>query len=84
MKLLRTALLGMLAYSCLLSLAQAQAPTPPNAQRAWPEGYITGQVTSINGPEAGVWGIAETNELNTPYQDCRHRSRRSLHTAAIA
>jgi len=67
MKLLRTALLGMLAYSCLLSLAQAQAPTPPNAQRAWPEGYITGQVTSINGPEAGVWVIAETNELNTPY-----------------
>ena len=28
-------------------------------------GYITGTVTSEKGPEAGVWVIAETNDLQT-------------------
>jgi hypothetical protein len=31
------------------------------------DGYITGVVTSANGPEAGVWVIAETDELQTPF-----------------
>jgi hypothetical protein len=31
-----------------------------------PEGYIEGVVTSANGPEAGVWVIAETTETRTP------------------
>jgi hypothetical protein len=31
------------------------------------EGAITGTVTSANGPEAGVWVIAETKETNTPF-----------------
>jgi hypothetical protein len=32
-----------------------------------PEGYIGGVVTSARGPEAGVWVIAETTELKTPF-----------------
>jgi hypothetical protein len=42
----------------------AQAPSPQNRQ--YPEGFITGRVTSSNGPEAGVWVIAQTDESNTP------------------
>ena len=34
--------------------------------RAYPEGFITGRVTST-APEAGVWVIAETKETNTPF-----------------
>ena len=30
-----------------------------------PTGYISGVVESSNGPEAGVWVIAETEELDT-------------------
>jgi hypothetical protein len=39
----------------------AQAPRRP------PEGFIGGTVTSSRGPEAGVWVIAETAELKTPF-----------------
>jgi hypothetical protein len=31
------------------------------------DGHITGVVTGPNGPEAGVWVIAETNDLKTRY-----------------
>jgi len=31
-----------------------------------PPGYITGTVTGDKGPEAGVWVIAQTNDLGTP------------------
>ena len=31
------------------------------------EGFIGGVVTSARGPEAGVWVIAETTELKTPF-----------------
>jgi hypothetical protein len=31
------------------------------------DGFIGGTVTSARGPEAGVWVIAETNELKTPF-----------------
>ena len=31
------------------------------------DGYITGRVTGSDGPEAGVWVIAETDELRTPF-----------------
>ncbi|MDG2090677.1 MAG: carboxypeptidase-like regulatory domain-containing protein [Gammaproteobacteria bacterium] len=49
--------LGLLLFSGLL-----------NAQEnVMPEGYITGAVTSANGPEAGVWVIAETDELDSHY-----------------
>lgn len=47
------------------AVALAQAPAP--AERVLPDGYITGRVTSSNGPEAGVWVIAETRETNTPF-----------------
>jgi hypothetical protein len=32
-----------------------------------PEGFIGGVVSSSRGPEAGVWVIAETSELKTPF-----------------
>ena len=32
-----------------------------------PEGFISGKVASAKGPEAGVWVIAETTELKTPF-----------------
>jgi hypothetical protein len=39
---------------------------PGNAQQsARPDGYISGVVESTSGPEAGVWVIAETEELDT-------------------
>lgn len=54
------------ALSILLSgIALAQAPFATEV--GYPEGFITGQVTGPNGPEAGVWVIAETDETNTPF-----------------
>ncbi|MDT8398081.1 MAG: carboxypeptidase-like regulatory domain-containing protein [Pseudomonadales bacterium] len=55
------AALALLAGS--IALAQADA----GSQRSYPDGYISGQVTGANGPEAGVWVIAETQETNTPF-----------------
>jgi hypothetical protein len=52
-----------LLFCSLFAAAQTQQIT----ERAYPEGYITGVVTSAAGPEAGVWVIAETKETNTPY-----------------
>ena len=37
------------------------------AQRAAPQGFIGGVVRSSNGPEAGVWVIAETKDLPTNF-----------------
>jgi hypothetical protein len=51
------------AAVCMVSVAA-------NAQsraRTLPEGYISGVVTSSRGPEAGVWVVAETTELQTPF-----------------
>jgi hypothetical protein len=40
----------------------------PEAQaRRGPQGFIEGTVQSTAGPEAGVWVIAETNELQTKF-----------------
>src|SRR6476660_5155330 len=36
-------------------------------QRPAPQGYITGVVRSTQGPEAGVWVIAETKDLPTNF-----------------
>ncbi|HEX7081965.1 MAG TPA: carboxypeptidase-like regulatory domain-containing protein [Gammaproteobacteria bacterium] len=49
--------------------AAAAAFGAAHAQRAEqiPEGYIAGVVESEEGPEAGVWVIAETSELKTPF-----------------
>src|SRR3954469_11129420 len=37
------------------------------AQRRGPDGVIAGTVRSSNGPEAGVWVIAETKDLPTNF-----------------
>ena len=50
------------AFSVLamcLGLAQAQSAVPKNV--------LTGSVTGPNGPEAGVWVIAETKDLPTKF-----------------
>jgi hypothetical protein len=47
--------------AALLAFAAGAAP------RALPEGYISGVVKSSRGPEAGVWVIAQTTELGTPF-----------------
>ena len=50
-----------------------------------PPGYITGTVTGEKGPEAGVWVIAETNDLRTQDdQDRRHRRSGPLPAARVA
>lgn len=62
--------LADLGAAAALAVALAAAATsaiaaPRPSELA--EGYITGTVASPNGPEAGVWVIAETDELKTPY-----------------
>lgn len=56
--------LGLLCISALVSCQKSDSSSRNVLN---PEGYITGQVSSENGPEAGVWVIAETKETNTPY-----------------
>ncbi len=60
---------GLLAAAALALAAAAVAGSAIAAPRPHElsEAYITGQVTSSNGPEAGVWVIAQTDELKTPY-----------------
>jgi len=55
------ACLGVVLGTSLVAVVAA-APRP----EAMADGYITGRVVSDNGPEAGVWVIAETDELKTP------------------
>lgn len=64
-KLLRAG--AALVLASVASLVLAQAPTPGTTKRVYPDGFITGRVTSAKGPEAGVWVIAETKETNTPF-----------------
>lgn len=47
--------------------ATAAAPAPDTAAQAAVSTNITGTVTSSAGPEAGVWVIAETEDLDTRY-----------------
>src|SRR5437868_4911207 len=53
----------------LIAIAAAALDTGGTlqAQRRGPDGYITGVVRSSNGPEAGVWVIAETKDLPTNF-----------------
>jgi len=60
-------MLQVLVAGLLLVSGSVLAQSPAEGEREYPEGYITGKVTSPGGPEAGVWVIAETKELNTPY-----------------
>ena len=59
-----SAALGVLAATA--TAFAAAAPTAAQEDESQAEGYITGTVTSENGPEAGVWVIAETDETRTP------------------
>jgi hypothetical protein len=61
------------AAAAALIVGVAGAPSPLGAQQAQPaavsfgEGDIGGVVNGPNGPEAGVWVIAETTELPTGF-----------------
>jgi hypothetical protein len=56
---LRAGLIGMMAAAAVAT-ASAQGA-------ASPAGYITGTVQGAQGPEAGVWVIAETKDLPTNF-----------------
>ena len=57
----RVALIGLIAGSTVDSGSALQSA------RSAPAGYITGVVRSSQGPEAGVWVIAETQDLPTNF-----------------
>ncbi len=59
---MRDAVLTLLVASIVVLLVAV-----PSALRAMPEGYISGVVESSQGPETGVWVIAETDELETKF-----------------
>src|SRR5438876_8551560 len=58
-----------LGRAALMALIVGSAVDPGSAlqQRAAPQGYLTGVVRSSQGPEAGVWVIAETKDLPTNF-----------------
>jgi hypothetical protein len=58
---IRVALIGLIAGSTVDSSSALQSA------RTAPQGYITGVVRSGQGPEAGVWVIAETRDLPTNF-----------------
>jgi hypothetical protein len=64
--LLRIALGGTAAGIAALGLATA-TPDAQQIQGQRPQGFITGTVESGSGREAGVWVIAETDELATRF-----------------
>jgi hypothetical protein len=53
----------LMALMCLC----LATPGALQGQRSAPQGYITGVVRSSQGPEAGVWVIAETKDLPTNF-----------------
>src|ERR1700682_2795506 len=53
----------LMALMCLC----LATPGALHGQRSAPQGYITGVVRSSQGPEAGVWVIAETKDLPTNF-----------------
>src|SRR5262244_3233379 len=71
MKATRASGLGMviIATAALLAASQAQLGAQPSADPAIRigAGDLGGTVTSANGPEAGVWVIAETTDLPTRF-----------------
>lgn len=54
----------VLAVSAVTAVA---IPVLAQQPRQLPEGFISGRVSGERGPEAGVWVIAETSELKTPF-----------------
>lgn len=59
--------LGLLAAMMSTQLLAQAVDVQIKSPGQYPEGYITGRVASENGPEGGVWVIAETNELHTGF-----------------
>jgi len=51
----------------ILGIASFAVSQNPSTQPAAPQGYLTGIVQSEQGPEAGVWVIAETKDLPTNF-----------------
>ena len=75
--------LALLAVAAFDRGAGAQAQ---QAARTHPQGFITGTVQGAQGPEAGVWVIAETKDLPTNFikiaavsfcRSCRRRTTAS-------
>jgi len=62
-------LVRLAVVSVALSAVIAAFMAIPSAEEAAaaPDGYISGVVESSDGPEAGVWVIAETEELETKF-----------------
>jgi hypothetical protein len=59
---------GGLFAACVAVCATFVAGTVmAQTARQMPDGFISGVVTGPRGPEAGVWVIAETTELKTPF-----------------
>ena len=63
-----TSLTAALSGAALLLLVLAPAATTVGAEAQVNDGVIQGQVTSTAGPEAGVWVIAETDDLETVFR----------------
>ena len=61
--LLRLALCSLALSGLIIALVAVPSAREADAT----EGYISGVVESDAGPEAGVWGIAETEELQTKF-----------------
>ena len=64
----RLARAGALAVAaCVLAACAMQVTQGPDAAVGVREGELGGVVTGRNGPEAGVWVIAETTDLPTKF-----------------
>src|SRR5688500_8594834 len=55
------------AFAAILSAAPVYSQQPASSTAPVGGGYLNGVVRSLNGPEAGVWVIAETTDLPTRF-----------------
>jgi hypothetical protein len=63
-----SAVVGAMSATCLAVLALVStSDSSVSAQGRMPQGYIGGVVQGDKGPEAGVWVIAETKDLQTNF-----------------
>jgi hypothetical protein len=62
-----TAGVGLIGLAAVVAFAVRPTSAIQQAPRVPADGYIGGTVTSAAGPEAGVWVIAETDELLTGF-----------------
>src|ERR1700690_2281560 len=58
----------LLAGTAVRSLAKPAAQTGEARRKPPAAGYISGMVKSANGPEAGVWVIAETADVGNKFR----------------